>query len=96
MARIGVGFCFGAPAASPLIADYVMRDSVGKAASFVGIGYVLGEVLSMGVLFNVTKDMSPYFAFLTVACSGAFCSSLFLCFVKEPRLRTKKNSQKKS
>ena len=43
-----------APACSPLVADYIHKDSIGKASSMIGIGYVIGEVLSMGVLFKIT------------------------------------------
>ena len=85
--RIFFQLCISAPASNPLIADYVHRDSIGKAATFVGMGYVIGEVLSMGVLFNVTKDFTAYNAFLTAAASGAFMSFIFIFIVKEPQLR---------
>ena len=78
---------FSAPASNPLLGDYVHKDAIGKAAALVGLGYVIGEVLAMAILFNVTKNFSPYMAFLTTAVVGAFCSSFFLCLVKEPQLR---------
>ena len=49
--RMAITFCFSAPAANPLLADYIHKDSIGKAATLIGIGYVIGEVLSMGILF---------------------------------------------
>ncbi len=55
-----------------LLADYVHKDSIGKAAIFIALGFIIGEVLSMGVLFNVTADFSRETAFLIVACVGAF------------------------
>jgi hypothetical protein len=36
-----------------------MKDSIGKGAALVGIGFILGEILSMAVLFRVTKEMNP-------------------------------------
>ena len=85
--RTMITVLFSAPASNPLLADYVHKDAIGKAAAFVGLGYVIGEVLAMAILFNVTKNFSPYMAFLTTAVVGAFCSSFFLCLVKEPQLR---------
>lgn len=86
--RIGIMLCFSAPAANPLLADYVHKDSIGKAAAFIALGFIVGEVLSMGVLFNVTASFSAEGAFLTVACVGACCSIAFLFLVKEPQLRS--------
>ena len=85
--RIMITASFSMPASNPLLADYIHKDAIGKAAALIGVGYVIGEVLAMAVLFNVTKDLSPYMAFLTTAIVGAVCSSLFLCLVKEPQLR---------
>lgn len=85
--RICITLCFAAPAANPLIPDYIHKDSIGKAAVLVGIGFIVGEVISMGLLFNVTKPMTAYNAFLTAAALGAVCSCLFLFLVKEPQLR---------
>ena len=87
--RIMITLCFAAPSSNPLLADYVHREAIGKAAALIGLGYVIGEVLSMGLLFNVTKSLSAYSAFLSVAGTGVFCSTLFLCLVKEPKLRSK-------
>ena len=79
---------FSMPSPNPLLADYIHKDAIGKAATLIGLGLVIGEVLSMGVLFNVTKSMNAYSAFLTVAIVGTICSTLFLCIVKEPKLRS--------
>ena len=73
-----------APSSNPLLADYIHKDAIGKAAAFIGLGFVVGEVLSMGILFNVTKDFTAYNAFLTAACTGAFFSLGFIFLVKEP------------
>ena len=73
--------------ANPLPADYVHKEALGKAAAFIGLGFVIGEVLSMGVLFNVTKNMTAYNAFMTASITGACFALLFLFLVKEPKLR---------
>lgn len=76
-----------APSSNPLLADYVHKDAIGKAAAFIGLGFIIGEVISMGVLFRLTADLSPYTAFMIVSITGALCSTMFLCIVKEPKLR---------
>ena len=85
--RVGFTLFSAMPSSNPLLADYIHKDAIGKAAAFIGLGFVIGEVLSMGILFNVTKNMSAYDSFLTAAGSGAFCSLGFLLLVKEPQLR---------
>lgn len=86
--RVLIQLSLSAPAANPLLADYVHKDSIGKAAVFIALGFIIGEVLSMGVLFNVTADFSRESAFLIVACVGAVFSMSFLFLVKEPQLRS--------
>ena len=86
--RIFITLNLTAPAANPLIADYVHKDALGKSAALIGLGYVFGEVLAMGILFNVTASMTAYNAFMTVSIVGAICSTFFVCIVKEPKLRS--------
>ena len=94
--RIGITIFFAAPAWNALLADYVHKDAIGKAATVVGLGFVIGEVLSMGILFNVTKPFRAETAFLIVAAIGACCSTLFLCLIKEPKLRKSNTSDESS
>jgi len=82
--RVLINFSNSMPSSNPLLADYVHKDSIGKAATLVGVGFIVGEVLSMAVLFPITKNMTRYNAFLTVAIVGAACSVIFLFIVKEP------------
>ena len=86
--RIFFTLLLAAPPANPLIADYIHKDSLGKAAALIGFGFVVGEVLAMGILFNVTASMTAYYAFMTAAIVGAVCSTFFVCIVKEPKLRS--------
>ena len=81
--------CFSAPAANPLLADYIRKDAIGKANAIIGFAFLVGEILSMGVLFNVTKGMSAEVGFAIVAMVGIGCSTQFLCLVKEPQIRDK-------
>ena len=48
------------------------------------MGFVVGEVLAMGILFNLTAAMSHNAAFLLVAVVGVGVASVFLFIVKEP------------
>ena len=47
----------------------------------------------MGALFTATKNMNPYWAFAVAGCVSLAMSSLFLCMVKEPRLRKDKGKR---
>jgi MFS family permease len=82
-ARCLLAVTMSAPMSHPLIADYVVKSSRGKAIALNGVGFVMGEILSMGVLFNLTKSLSFYDAF-TVASILIFGFSLwFLISVKD-------------
>jgi MFS family permease len=85
--RMAIAASLVAPIASPLIGDYLPKESIGKGAALVGVGFIIGEILSMGVLFNITKKMTPNEAFLTVAIIGVVIAFLFLFIVREPLLR---------
>lgn len=56
--RCLIAITMSAPLSHPLVADYVKRASRGTAVALAGVGIVLGEVFSMGILFNLTKSMS--------------------------------------
>ena len=87
--RILFQICMTAPVTSPLIADYFQKESIGKASSVIGLGYVIGEVVSMGILFRITANMSPYWGFALVSFIGFGVATVFLFIVKEPLLRKK-------
>ena len=87
LVRSAIIICFAIPTPGALLADYCHKDAIGKASALVGLGFVIGEVLSMGVLFNATKTLDPFNAFLTVGITGAVFSASFLFLVKEPKLR---------
>lgn len=85
-ARCMIGVTMAAPLAHPLIADYVKRNSRGKAIALSGLGIVLGEVFSMGVIFNMTKSMN-YFDAFTITAAIIFVFSLFFLYaVEDPKL----------
>lgn len=95
--RIAIGITMAAPMAHPLIPDYVKNKSKGKAIALNGLGYVLGEVFAIGVLFNYTKSMNFYDAFLVAGGLFAFFGMLLLCTVKDPsRKRIRRQPSKHS
>lgn len=47
----------------------------------------MGEVVSMGVLFNMTKTMDEHSAFAIVAVVIFAFSIYFLIFIKDPNLK---------
>jgi len=86
--RILLQLCFCAPVSSPLPADYIHREYIGMGTSMQGIGLVIGEVISMGVLFRLTVDLNPVYGFAIAGGLGLFFSFCFLFMVKEPQLRS--------
>jgi hypothetical protein len=48
---------------------------------------VIGELISMGILFRVTTDMSAYWAFALVAGIGSLFAFILMFFITEPQLR---------
>jgi hypothetical protein len=56
--------------------------------SMQGIGLVIGEVISMGVLFRLTSNMNPIYGFAIAGGLGVFLSFCFLFMIKEPKLRS--------
>ena len=96
VARCAIGVTMSAPLSNPLIPDYIKRSSRGKAVALNGIGFVFGEVMSMGVLFNLTKTMSYFSAFAITAGLILSFSIYFLLAVRDPQmitLRTGKTSR---
>ena len=87
--RMAIAVFLVPPIASPLVADYLQKDAIGKGAALIGIGFIIGEILSMGVLFNITKNMTPNSAFLTVAIIGNVLALVFLFVIREPLLRSR-------
>lgn len=92
VARCLLGVTMSAPLAHPLIPDYVRRESRGAAIAVAGVGIVLGEVFSMGILFNLTKSMSYYDAFLASAMLIFSFSIFFLYSVQDPALERIRNA----
>ena len=93
LARCAIGITMAAPIAHPLIADYVKKNSRGSAVALAGVGLVLGEVFSMGVLFNLTKSMSYADAFTLASVIIALFSLFFLLTVKDPNLEAIRNRE---
>ena len=48
--------------ASPLIIDYVAKESIGTAISFGMIGLSLGVICTLLVVFEFTKDLDPLYS----------------------------------
>lgn len=86
--RCAIGITMSAPLANPLVPDYVKRSSRGRAIALNGIGFVIGEVFSMGVLFNLTKQMNYNDAFMIAASLILAFSIFFLFSVKDPDMET--------
>ena len=53
------GVCVGGLGQTPIIQDYVEKESYGRAYAFAEMGLSIGVVLSLSVLFEFTKDLDP-------------------------------------
>jgi MFS family permease len=91
LVRMGVVLALVPPVASPLVADYLDKSAIGKGAALIGVGFIIGEIICMGGLFTITKNMTPNTSFLTVAIIGNIIAVAFLFIVKEPQLRQKES-----
>lgn len=84
--RILIGVTMSAALSHPLIPDYVKASSRGKAVAFAGLGLVIGEVFSIGVLFTLTKSLNFYDAF-AIASFLIFLWSIYLLLqIKDPNI----------
>ena len=84
LVRCLIGVTMSAPIAHPLIPDYIKASSRGSAIALSGVGLVLGEVFSMGILFNLTKQLTYQNAFTVAAALIVVFSIFFLVSIKEP------------
>lgn len=84
--RCAIGITMSGPLAHPLINDYIRKNSRGKAIAINGLGGVFGEVMAMGVLLKLSKEMSYEKAFALTGTIILLFSLYFLLFVKDPNL----------
>lgn len=74
-------FVINIPICNPLVADYIAKEDIGKASSLNSIGAILGEVLSMGVLFKLTANMNEKSAFGVAGAVGLFATVVIYIMV---------------
>lgn len=53
--RMAISITYAAPNAQPLVADYVKKNSRGKATALYALGFIVGDLFTFGILFNITK-----------------------------------------
>lgn len=92
VARCAMGFTMAAPIQHPLIPDYIKRSSRGQAVAMTGIGFVFGELFSMGILLNFTKSMSFKESFAITSVLILIFSLYFLITIKEPDFKQIRNN----
>lgn len=56
--RMGLAGSFQAANCHPLVTDYVKKSSRGKATAFLALGFIVGDLITFGVLFNLPKRLS--------------------------------------
>lgn len=69
--------------------DYVKKESIGKAAALQTFGVLAGEAFAISVMFGYSKraEVSHYEAFAVAAILIALLSSVFLCIVRNPKVK---------
>lgn len=87
--RIAIQLTLCAPNAQPLPADYIHSSAVGQGVAMIGLGVIIGEVLSIGVLFRLTANMQPERAFQLCGAVGILLSFCTLFMINEPQTRAK-------
>ena len=85
--RCAIGVTMAGPVSHPLINDYVRKNSRGKAIALNGLGQVFGEVVAMGVLLNLSKDMTYEAAFGMTGAIIFGCSIYLYIFVENPNFK---------
>ena len=74
--------------ANPLVADYIRKDSRGKAIALVATGMGVGETFSMTVLFGLSSNLplNQSYQLASVILIAMTFASVFM--LKEPELKT--------
>ena len=86
--RCLIAFSMAAPISHPLIADYIHRDSRGKAVALMGVGTVCGEIIGMCIFkLNTTLNMDFYQSFTCTSILIMFFSFYCAWAVKDPDLK---------
>ena len=69
---------------APLVPDYVMKESIGKAMAFSLMGLSIGVIFSLGVLFEFTKDLDPKYSWRIMAFIMVLFAIGTLFMISEP------------
>lgn len=73
--------------AQPLVNDYVVMGSRGRAIALQNLGIIVGDLLTFLVILTITREMNPYDTFMVMSLFGCSMACLFLLLVKEPDMR---------
>lgn len=76
---------------APLVPDYVHKDWIGKGVAFSLMGMNLGIIVSLGVLFQFTKDMDPLISWRIMGAVMLIFSIVMILLISEPPEQQKSN-----
>jgi hypothetical protein len=51
LGRVGISIANVAPICIPLVTDYVKKNSRGTATALQGLGYIIGDLITFGIIF---------------------------------------------
>lgn len=80
-------FVLNIPICNPLCADYLEKGSIARGNSINAVGAIIGEVLSMGVLFRLTANMNEKSAFGVAGGVGVFSAVIIYMMVVDRRAK---------
>ena len=85
--RMLIACTYAAPNAQPLVTDYVVKSSRGRATAFVAMGFIVGDLICFGVIFNITAGLDKVLSFAIVSLIVSGFAMLFLFMIKEPNMK---------
>ena len=76
--------CISSLGFSPIIQDYVVTESYGKAQAFSLMGLSLGVIISLSVIFEFTKNLDPQYSWGIMSALTAIFAMVVLFMIDEP------------
>jgi MFS family permease len=83
MVKCFSSFVVTIPICNPLCADYLDKTAIARGNAMNSVGAILGEVLSMGVLFRLTANMNEKSSFGLAGGIGVFSAVVVYMTVQD-------------
>jgi len=74
------------PFLSPMVTDYVKKESRGRATSLNSYGFVVGELIAFGAITRLTADLNIEIRYYVGALTQVIAGIAMLFLIKEPEM----------